>query len=125
VQYTCRGNAVVVSFPASHGQVIWWADSQPLENGFVLKDGDLALLLASLGAKGDRIVWDESLHNDEAGLWTYANGTPVHLLWAQLAVVALLLVLSFSRRSGPLRTVTVVALDAPLEFVYSLGAFFD
>lgn len=125
VQYTCRGNAVVVSFPAGHGQVIWWADSQPLENGFIAKDGDLALLLASIGAPGDHIVWDESLHDDEAGLWSYANGTPVHLLWAQLAVVALLLILSFSRRSGPLLPDPVVARDAPLEFVYSLGALYD
>ena len=125
VQYTCRGNAVVVSFPASHGKVIWWADSQPLENAFIANDGDLALLLASLGAPGNRIVWDESLHNDEPGLWSYANGTPVHLLWAQLAVVALLLVLSFSRRSGPLLPDPVVARDAPLEFIYSLGALYD
>ncbi|HXE06252.1 MAG TPA: DUF4350 domain-containing protein [Acidobacteriaceae bacterium] len=125
VQYTCRGNAVVVSFPASHGQVIWWADSQPLENAFIAKDGDLALLLASIGTPGNRIVWDESLHDDEAGLWSYAKGTPVHLLWAQLAVVALLLVLSFSRRSGPLLPDPVVARDAPLEFVYSLGALYD
>jgi len=129
VQYTCRGNAAVVSYPAGKGQVIWWSDSQPLENGSITKDGDLALLLSSLGSPknrtADRIVWDESLHRDEAGLWSYASGTPVHLLWLQLTLVALLLILSFSRRSGPLLPDPVIARDAPLEFVFSLGALYD
>jgi hypothetical protein len=126
VQYTCRGSNVVVTYPASRGQVVWWADSEPLENAAVDKDGDLALLLASIGdPHNTRIVWDESLHNDAPGLWSYARGTPVHLLWLQLALVALFLILSFSRRSGPLLPDPIVARDAPLEFVYSLGALYD
>lgn len=125
VQYTCRGGAVVVTYPSGHGQVVWWADSQPLENGSIAQDGDLSLLLASLGSTSNRIIWDESLHSDEAGLWSYANCTPVHLLWLQLAIVALLLILSFSRRSGPLLPDPIVARDTPLEFVYSLGALYD
>ncbi len=125
-QYTCGGNAVVVSYAAGRGRVVWWADSLPLENAAVARDGDLALLLHSLGPSTDtRIVWDESLHGDEPGLWSYARGTPVHLLWAQLTLVGVLLVLSFSRRSGPLLPDPVVARDAPLEFVYSLGALYD
>jgi hypothetical protein len=125
MEYTCGGDAVVVSYAVGHGQAIWWADSLPLENAFIAKDGDLPLLLNSLGGAGNRIVWDESLHNGEPGIWSYANGTPVRLLWLQLALAALLLVVSFSRRSGPLLPDPVVARDAPLEFVYSLGALYD
>ena len=125
VEYTCGRHAVVVSYAVGPGRAIWWADSLPLENAFIAKDGDLALLLNSLGGAGNRIVWDESLHNDEPGIWSYANGTPVRLLWLQLALAALLLVVSFSRRSGPLLPDPVVARDAPLEFVYSLGALYD
>lgn len=125
VQYTCRGHAVVVSYRSGKGEVVWWSDSLPLENGSIAKDGDLHLLLASLGSTENRIVWDESLHGDEAGIWSYANGTPVHLLWMQIALVALLLILSFSRRSGPLLPDPVVARDMPLEFVLSLGALYD
>jgi hypothetical protein len=124
VQYTCGRDAVVVSYAVGPGHAIWWADSLPLENAFIAKDGDLALLLNSVGT-GNRIVWDESLHNDEPGIWSYANGTPVRLLWLQLALAGLLVVVSFSRRSGPLLPDPVVARDAPLEFVYSLGALYD
>jgi hypothetical protein len=125
VEYTCGTDAVVVSYAVGPGHAIWWADSLPLENAFIAKDGDLALLLNSLGDAGNHIVWDESLHNDEPGIWSYANGTPVRLLWLQLVLAALLLVFSFSRRSGPLLPDPVVARDAPLEFVYSLGALYD
>jgi hypothetical protein len=125
VEYTCGRDAVVVSYAVGPGHAIWWADSLPLENAFIAKDGDLTLLLNSLGGAGNRIVWDESLHNDEPGIWSYANGTPVRLLWLQLALATMLLVVSFSRRSGPLLPDPVVARDAPLEFVYSLGALYD
>lgn len=125
-QYTCRGDAVVVSYAAGPGRVVWWADSLPLENAAVARDGDLALLLHGLGAGTDaRIVWDESLHGDAPGVWSYTRGTPVKLLWVQLVLVGVLLVLSFSRRSGPLLPDPVVARDAPLEFVHSLGALYD
>ncbi len=129
VQYTCNGNAVVVSYAAGKGEVIWWANSLPLENAGITRDGNLALLLRSIDPSGrpdaERIVWDESLHEDDRGLWSYASGTPVHLLWAQLAVLALLLVLSYSRRSGPLLPDPVIARDTQLEFVHSLGALYD
>ncbi|HEV2618323.1 MAG TPA: DUF4350 domain-containing protein [Acidobacteriaceae bacterium] len=125
-QYSCGGDTVVVSYAAGHGQVVWWADSQPLENAAIAKDGNLALLLNSIGADPHaRIVWDESLHGDAPGLWSYANGTPVHLLWLQMALAGLLLVFSFSRRSGPLLPDPSAARDMPLEFVYSLGALYD
>lgn len=129
-QYICNGNAVVVSYAvgkdAVKGHVVWWANSLPLENAAIAQDGNLALLLRSIGpADGTRIVWDESLHGDARGLWSYAEGTPVHLLWAQLALLGLLLILSYSRRSGPLLADPTIARDAPLEFVHSLGALYD
>ena len=124
-QYTCAGNAVVVSYPAGKGEVIWWASSLPLENAAIARDGNLALLLNSIGtAENTRIVWDESLHAEARGLWSYAKGTPVYLLWAQLALVAFLLVLSYGRRSGPVLPDPVVARDVQLEFVHSLGALY-
>jgi len=69
----------------------------PLENAAISHDGNLALLLSSIGpVDGTRVVWDESLHEDVRGLWSYAEGTPVHLLWAQLALLGFLLILSYS-----------------------------
>jgi hypothetical protein len=126
VQYTCHGNAVVVSYLAGKGTAIWWADSLPLENAGIARDGNLSLLLRSIGSSENaRIIWDENLHEDSRGLWSYAEGTPVHLLWAQLILVAILLLLSNSRRSGPLLPDPFVTRDVQLEFVHSLGALYD
>ena len=129
-EYLCDGSAVVVTYGVGKGRVVWWANSMPMENAWVAKDGDLALLLASVQPNEGppaqaRIVWDESLHTEAPGLWSYAQGTPVYLLWAQLVGVGVLLVLSFARRSGPLLPDPVVRRDQPLEFVASLGALYD
>ena len=125
-QYYCGDSAVVVTYPVGQGTAVWWASSMPLENASIARDGDLALLLASLGrVDHTRIVWDESLHQSAPGLWSYAEGTPVHLLWIQLALITTLLVLSFSRRSGPLVPDPIVSRDRSLEFVSSLGALYD
>lgn len=125
-EYYCDDLAAVVTYPVGRGTVVWWASSMPLENASIARDGDLSLLLASLGPiEQTRIVWDESLHQSAPGLWSYAEGTPAHLLWIQLAFVAILLVLSFSRRSGPLVPDPVVWRDQSLEFVSSLGALYD
>jgi hypothetical protein len=70
-------------------------------------------------------VWDESLHGNSRSLWSYANGTPIHLVWGQLALVAALLLFSYSRRSGPLRPDPIVSRAAPLEFVHSLGSLYQ
>ena len=53
------------------------------------------------------------------------KGTPVTALCWQLAAVALLLVLSFGRRSGPLRTLTAASRTSPLEFAESMGALYQ
>jgi hypothetical protein len=125
-QYTCNGNVVVVSYLSGKGIAIWWADSLPLENAGIARDGNISLLLRSIGSsENSRIIWDEGLHEDARGLWSYAEGTPVHLLWAQLALVGFLLVFSYGRRSGPLLPDPVVARDVQLEFVHSLGALYD
>lgn len=125
-EYYCDGSAVVVTYPAGRGTAVWWASSMPLENASIGRDGDLSLLLASVGpGEQARVVWDESLHQSPPGLWSYAEGTPAHLLWMQLVLVAVLLILSFSRRSGPMVPDPVVRRDQSLEFVSSLGALYD
>jgi hypothetical protein len=126
VEYACAANPVVVRYPVGSGTAVWWANSLPIENAAIARDGNLALLLYSLGSDPHaRVVWDESLHQDVRGIWSYTQGTPVKLLWAQLAFVAILLVFSFSRRSGPLLPDPVLARDTQLEFVHSLGALYD
>lgn len=125
VEYTCKGHAVVVTYGSGKGEVVWWASAFPLENAGIQHKNNLALLLNSIGPLSNRVIWDESLHGDARSLWSYADGTAMWLIWGQLALVALLLLFSFSRRSGPLRPDPIVSRAAPLEFVYSLGSLYQ
>ena len=123
--YLCNHEAVVVTYSVGKGQVVWWADSLPLENAGISRGDNLSLLLNSVGPPGTRVVWDESLHlGGDVSLWSYARGTPLHLVWGQLAVVAFLLLVSYGRRSGPLRPDPVTPRASSLEFVQSLGSLY-
>jgi hypothetical protein len=125
VAYRCDQDAVVVIYSAGKGQVIWWASPTPLENATISDAGNLALLLNSIGPKENSlIVWDESLHGTSPSLWSYTAGTVIPYLWWQCILIGLLLVLSFSRRSGPLRPDPVISRAAPLEFTRALGSLY-
>jgi hypothetical protein len=125
IEYRCAGNPVVVSYPSGKGEVIWWAAATPLENGTITEQGNIALLLNSLGPRETtQVVWDESLHGASPSLLSYTTGTVLPFLWWQCALVTLLVVLSAARRSGPLRADPIVSRAAPLEFVRALGALY-
>ncbi|HEY0797473.1 MAG TPA: DUF4350 domain-containing protein [Acidisarcina sp.] len=126
IQYRCGTKPVVVAYHADKGNVIWWASSTPLENGSILRSGNLDLLLNSIGSPATaHIIWDESLHGDARTPWSYTGGTPMRLLWLQVAIIAALLLFSLSRRSGPLRVLAETPRSTPVEFVESLGALYD
>ncbi len=125
VTHRCEGLASVVRYPSGRGQAVWWASPLPLENAAIAHANNLELLLASVGppAQG-RVVWDEAPAEEAPSLWSYAQGTPVHLLWWQLMLVGMLLLLSFGRRSGPLRPDPIPSRAAPVEFVSAMGALY-
>ncbi|MGC2160624.1 MAG: DUF4350 domain-containing protein [Silvibacterium sp.] len=125
VDQACGDDAVVVHYPVGAGEVVWWSSSAPLSNGGLRNDADLRLLLASVGAPGRRVLFDEYIHGAREGLWATINGTPVKALCWQLAVIALLLVLSFGRRNGPLRALVRTPRTSPLEFAESMGALYQ
>ncbi len=124
VDQACGEDAVVVHYPVGEGEVVWWSSPAPLSNRGLRDDADLRLLLASVGAPGRRVLFDEYIHGAREGLWATAKGTPVTALGWQLAAVALLLVLSFGRRNGPLRALARPPRTSPLEFAESMGALY-
>ena len=104
---------------------MWWASSTPLENGSLNRAHNLDLLLASLGPRaGHRFYWDESLHGEIRSVWSYAGGPAWTLLWIGLPVLALLIVFSFSRRSGPVRDLPPPPRATPIEFLVALGSLY-
>jgi hypothetical protein len=125
VDYTCAGDPAVVEYSEGAGHVVWWASSTPLENGSISRDGDLTLFLNSLGARdGHHFYWDESMHGEAPSQWFYARGPALNLLLAGLAMLGLLVVFSFSRRSGPMRDLPLPARASPIEFLEALGSLY-
>ncbi len=118
------GKPVVISYAVSKGEVIWWASALPLTNAGIREHGNLSLLLNSVSSS-NRILWDEYYHREH----TYSAGhheNPAKL-WAlaQIAFFGILLVLTFSRRSGPLVPLVRESRLSPLEFVETLGNVFQ
>jgi hypothetical protein len=115
----------VVEYDWGKGHAVWWASSTPLENGSLARAQDLDLLLNSLGPReGHRFYWDESLHGDVRSTWSYASGPAWTMLWIGLAVLGLLVVFSFSRRSGPVRELPAIVRATPIEFLDALGSLY-
>jgi hypothetical protein len=125
VQYDCAGTPAVVEYDRGTGHVVWWAGASPLENGFIARGGNLNLLLNALGPReGHDFYWDESLHGEMRSEWYYARGPALNLLIAGLCAIALLVVFSFSRRSGPVRELPQPMRATTLEFLEALGSLY-
>ena len=125
VEYSCAGNPAVVEYDWGNGHIVWWANSTPLENGSLSRAHNLDLLLNSLGPRaGHRFYWDESLHGDIRSTYSYASGTSWTMLWIGLVILALLIIFSFSRRSGPVRDLPPPARATPIEFLEALGSLY-
>ncbi len=125
VEYSCAGNPAVVEFDWGKGHVVWWASSTPLENGSLSRAHNLDLLLNSLGPReGHHFYWDESLHGDVRSVWSFAAGPSWTMLWCGLLGLAVLVVFSFSRRSGPVRDLPPPARATPIEFLEALGSLY-
>ena len=125
VAFVCGNEGVVVAYHVGKGTVVWWASASPLENQDIAAQGSLDLLLNSLELQtGDNIVWDESLHAALPAAWSPLQDRIILALIAQLTGIAVLLLLSRGRRSGPLRPLPVPARNSSMEFVHSLGGLY-
>ena len=130
VEERCGHDAVVVRYPYGKGEAIWWSSPMPLSNAGIEDDSSLALTLASLGPVetpgGRRIVlFDEYLHEQRESIDDLVDGLPWTPLKWQAAVLGVLLVLSFGRRSGPLRMPVAVPRSSPVEFADSMGRLYQ
>jgi hypothetical protein len=126
--YTCAGQPVVVEYSIGKGHAIWWASSTPLENGSILRGQNLELLLNSINpdgsAQSQKIYWDESLHGRVNTPWDYVKGPVWPLLSFGALALTLLVVFSFSRRSGPVRALPQPPRTTPIEFLEALGSLY-
>jgi hypothetical protein len=122
---------VVVSWRIGEGRVLWWAAATPLTNSGIPSEGNLNLFLNAMNfpvrAKQFtvHIYWDEYFHGERTSLWSYVRKTPVTWGLLQISVLALIVLFTFSRRSGPTVLPPVVSRLAPLEFVDTLGGLYE
>lgn len=122
VMYAEGHNAVVVRYPSGKGTVIWWAAATPLTNAGLPLEGNLQLFLNSVGSPGEyTILWDEYFHGQRRSIGSFLAQTPVPWAFAQLCLVAALILITFSRRSGPVQVRESESRLSPLEFVETLG----
>ena len=125
VQYSCAGQPAVVEYDWGEGHVVWWASATPLENGSLARAHNLDLFLNSLGPRqGHHFYWDESLHGEMRSDWSFASGPALSMLRFGLLALAVLVLLSFSRRSGPVRELPAAVRATPIEFIDALGSLY-
>ena len=114
---------VVVSYALGQGRVIWWASALPLTNAGIRDHKNLELLLNSIG-DSRRILWDEYYHEEHAMPSAHPSNPAQMWALAQVGFLGLLVILTFSRRSGPVVPLVRESRLSPLEFVETLGSVF-
>lgn len=115
----------VVKYRYGKGEVIWAAAATPFTNAGLKEAGNLEFMLASLGEDHERrILWDEYFHGYRRSLTETAARTPVKWIFVQFGIFALAILLTFSRRSGPISIPDREIRLSPLEFVRTLGSLY-
>lgn len=121
--------ATVVSWKLGQGEILWWAGSTPLTNEGITKDDNLTFFLNTLtdwsSGKTYEIYWDEYFHGQRSSLWSYVAKTSLAWGLLQFGVIALALLFTFSRRSGPIYVPSEVSRLSPLEYVETLGGLYE
>jgi Domain of unknown function (DUF4350) len=132
VQFELYGgseNPVVVSWARGKGNILWWAGSTPLSNAGITKADNLAFFLNSVGNWQTnapyKIYWDEYFHGQRSSVWSYVGKTSLSWSLWQLAILALAVLFTFSRRSGPVYMPAEVSRLSPIEFVETLGGLYE
>jgi len=118
-------HALVVKYPFGKGEVLWWASATPLTNAGLKEPGNLEFFLACLGDQRSEILWDEYIHGYRQTLAASIVRSPAKWLFLQLFLLAITVVATFSRRSGPTFVPSSDVRLSPIEFVQTLGGLYQ
>jgi hypothetical protein len=117
---------VVIDYKIGDGEVLWIAAATPLTNAGLKEDGNLEFLLAAIGSSQQSgILWDEFVHGYERSAATREGNRIVDWIGLQLAIFAVAILLTYSRRSGPIWIPEGEVRLSPLEFVRTLGLLYE
>jgi hypothetical protein len=123
--YGDSGRNVVMQYAIGTGQVVWVASSSVLSNAGLRESGNLEFLLAIVGDRQHRVLWDEYFHGHRTEKASGVSHPQMKWLFVQLAVLAAAVLGTYSRRSGPQRAPAAVSRLSPLEFVQALGELYS
>ncbi len=115
--------SVVVRYPFGKGEIIWWGSPIPLTNAGLLRPGNLELFLNSAGNRA--ILWDEYFHSSDLTAWTAMKNTPLGWAILQTLLIITAVLLTYSRRQGPIIAPLGGSRLSPLEFVDNLGQLYQ
>jgi len=126
--YRLYGHAertLVVQYAYGRGQVLWWASATPMTNAGLKEPGNLEFFLTCIGTEKGSVFWDEYIHGYRETLASSIAHSPVKWLALQLSLLALAVVMTFSRRSGPVCNPVGQSRTSPIEFVQTLGGLYE
>jgi hypothetical protein len=115
----------VIKADVGRGEVIWWASATPLTNAGVREPGNLEFVLACIGDTDRPILWDEYFHGHHRSLAASLIDSPFKWAALQLTLAAAAVLLTYSRRSGPIVVAAAESRLSPLEFVRTLGSLYQ
>ena len=115
----------VVKFEVGKGDAMWWASATPLTNAGITEPGNLAFVLACLGDPHRAILWDEYFQGHRPPSGASVLTSPFTWAWLPLVLAAAAVLVTYSRRSGPIVVPAAESRLSPLEFVRTLGSLYQ
>lgn len=123
--YGSAEEPVVAAATFGRGRAVWFAGNTPFANAYLDKADNLRLFLNTVGpAAGRRVIFDEHYQGHKRSLWSYVAGTPLPWFGLQAGLILVAVLLTHSRRQGPVRAPQEEARTSPMEFVDMLGALY-
>ncbi len=123
--YGDNAGYAVLQYAHGAGSVIWLASSSVLSNAGLGDSGNLEFLLSTIGSKSRRVLWDEYFHGYRVAGSTAVSHPQLAWLFAQLALLAGAVLVTFSRRSLPRRAPRQDSRLSPLEYVRALAQLYE
>jgi len=115
----------VMQYSCGSGSLLWLASSSVLNNAGLRDAGNVEFLLSTAGSKSRQVFWDEYFHGYRTTEPVAVTHPQLTWLFAQLSLLAVAVLLTFSRRSGPRRPVRPESRLSPLEYVRALGQLYE
>lgn len=123
--YTGADGPGVLLASFGDGHALWAIGSTPFLNDNIEKPGHLEFLLNVIGSHDRVVLWDEYYHGYDRGLLSYLATTQLSTAFAQLALIGVVAIFTFSRRRGPLRPLLVRPRTSAMEFVDAVSALYQ